>query len=61
MELGRRRSAVGRWAPLLFYGLIVLGWFGEGLRAGAEDRLWLVVLTLPVPVIYLWRTRRGGS
>ena len=43
------------------HGLIVLGWFGEGVQAGADERLWLAVLTLPVPVLYLWRTRRGAG
>jgi hypothetical protein len=56
----RRQSMIGRWGPVAFYGLIVLGWLGEGMRAGADDRLWLAVLTLPVPALYLWRTRRGG-
>jgi hypothetical protein len=36
-----------------------IGWFGEGMSSGAHDRLWLVVWTLPVPAIYLWRTRRS--
>ena len=54
-----RQGLLGRWAPMALYALIVLGWFGEGMSSGAHDRLWLVVWTLPVPAIYLWRTRRS--
>jgi hypothetical protein len=43
---------------MALYAVIVLGWFGEGVSSGAQDRLWLVVWALPVPAIYLWRTRR---
>ena len=57
----RRLSMTGRWAPMVFYGLIVLGWFGGGMRAAAYDRLWPIILTLPVPALYLSRTRRSGS
>jgi hypothetical protein len=56
----RRRTRLGRWAPIALYALIVLGWFGQGVESGAQDRLWLVAWTLPVPAIYLWRTRTGG-
>jgi hypothetical protein len=54
-----RQSWLGRWAPMALYALIVLGWLGEGVSSGAQDRLWLVVWALPVPAIYLWRTRRS--
>jgi hypothetical protein len=50
-------SRLGRWAPIVFYAIIVLGWFAEGVLVGAYTRLWLVVWTLPVPAVYLWRTR----
>lgn len=54
----RRQSVIGRWGPVLFYAIAVLGWFAEGLVAGAGPRLALIAWTLPVPAIYLWRTRR---
>ncbi len=60
-NLYRRQSLVGRWAPVLFYAIVVLGWFGEGVSAGAGPRLWLIVWTLPVPALYLWRTRRRSK
>jgi hypothetical protein len=47
--------------PIALYAVIVLGWLGEGVSAGAQDRLWLVVWALPVPVIYLRQTRRSRS
>jgi hypothetical protein len=42
---------------MALYAFTVLGWFGEGVSSGAQDRLWLVVWTLPIPAIYAWRTR----
>lgn len=56
----RRQSVIGRWGPVLFYAIVVLGWFAEGVVAGAGSRLWLVVWTLPGLALYLWRTRRSA-
>jgi hypothetical protein len=60
MESVRRRTGLpGRWLPILFYTIIVLGWFLDGAaEATARDRLWLVVWTIPAPLLFLWRTRR---
>jgi hypothetical protein len=58
-SVGRRRSRIGRWGPLVLYAIIALGWFAEGLsHAAARERLWLAWWTLPAPALYLWRTRR---
>jgi hypothetical protein len=58
-SVDRRESWPGRWAPILLYVLVALGWFAEGLsHDAARERLWLVVWTLPAPLLYLWRTRR---
>ena len=57
----RRQSWLGRWGPMALYTVIVLGWIGEGASSGAQDRLWLAFWTLPIPAIYLWRTRRSGT
>lgn len=54
----KRQSTAGRWVPLVFYGLIVSGWLGEGLAAGYIDALWLSVWTLPAPALYIWQLRR---
>lgn len=59
-RIHRREIPLGRWAPVVFYVLIVLSWFIEGMLAGAGDRLWLVLWTLPALALYLWRTRRGS-
>lgn len=55
----RRLSWLGRWGPMALYAVIVLGWIGEAVSSGAQERLWLVVWALPIPMIYLWRTRRS--
>jgi hypothetical protein len=52
----KRAMALGRWAPAVFYVLIVVSWFANGVRAEIHSRLWLVVLTLPALGLYLWRT-----
>ena len=57
----RRQSRLGRWAPMALYAIILLGWFGDGVSSGAQDRLWLVVWALPAPAVYLLRTRRSGT
>lgn len=57
----RRLSWLGRWGPMALYTVIVLGWIGEAVSSGTQERLWLVVWALPIPTIYLWRTRRSGS
>jgi hypothetical protein len=54
----KRATALGRWAPAVFYVLIVVSWFADGVRAGAHSRLWLVALTLPALGLYLWRIGR---
>lgn len=54
----KRATALGRWASVVFYVLIVVSWFAVGVRAGIYERLWLVVLTLPALGLYLWRTGR---
>jgi hypothetical protein len=54
----KRATALGRWAPVAFYVLIVVSWFADGIRAETHNRLWLVVLTLPALWLYLWRTGR---
>jgi hypothetical protein len=46
---------------MALYTVIVLGWIGEAVSSGTQERLWLVVWALPIPTIYLWRTRRSGS
>jgi hypothetical protein len=60
MESARRRKGfVGRWTPILLYAVIVLGWFAEAAsHAVASEHHWLVALTLPAPLLFLWRTRR---
>ncbi len=55
----RRHSPIGRWGPVVLYLAIALGWFPDGISAGADGRLWLVILALPAPAIYVWRTGRG--
>jgi hypothetical protein len=58
-SVDRRQSWIGRWAPIVLYAIIALGWFAEGLpHEAARDRLWLAWWTLPAPALYLWRTRR---
>ena len=55
----RKESRLGRWAPVVLYALIVLGWLAEGLsHDAARQYTWLVVWTLPAPALYFWRTRR---
>lgn len=54
----RRQTRVGRWGPLALYGLIVLTWFIDGVVAGAGERLWLGLWTVPAAALYLWRTGR---
>jgi hypothetical protein len=58
-SVGRRRSRLGRWAPVVLYAVVVLGWLADSLsHEAARERLWLVAWTLPAPALYLWRTRR---
>ncbi len=52
----RRHTGIGRWGPVALYLAIALGWFVEGILAGAQDRLWLLILAMPAPAIYVWRT-----
>jgi hypothetical protein len=52
----KRATALGRWAPAVFYVLIVVSWFADGVRAGAHSRLWLMALALPALGLHLWRT-----
>jgi hypothetical protein len=61
MSAERRERLIGRWTPVLLYGLIVAGWLVQGLQAEAHDRLWLAILTLPAPALYVWRTRRRAT
>lgn len=56
-SVGKRQCAPGRWIPITFYGLIVLGWLGEGIAAQSFDLLWLVIWTFPAPALYIWRLR----
>jgi hypothetical protein len=58
-SVSRRQSWAARWAPIVLYAIIVLGWFAEGLSdQAAGEHLRLVVWTVPAPLLYLWRTRR---
>lgn len=53
-----RETRLGRWAPATFYTLIVLSWLIEGVLAGAGERLWLVLWSIPALGVYLWRTHQ---
>lgn len=60
--VSRRETWLGRWIPVFLYALIVVSWFITGVLAGAEeDRLGLVLVTLPAMGLYLWRTRRRST
>jgi hypothetical protein len=55
---GRRATSVGRWAPVLLYAIIVLGWLADAAaHPTAAEHLPLVLWTIPAPLLYLWRTR----
>jgi len=56
---GRRTGFVGQWTPVLFYSIVVVGWFAEGAsHPAAAEHLWLVLWTIPAPLLFLWQTRR---
>lgn len=54
----KRETPLGRWAPLVFYGVNLGLWSILGLANGAGDLLWLVLWPLPAGILYGWRT--GG-
>lgn len=56
-HVAKRERPAGRWAPAAFYLLNVVLWFMTGVVFAAWDLLWLVVLTVPALMLYVWRTR----
>lgn len=60
-HVAKRESRLGRWVPFLFYSLNVILWLITGMIAKAYVLLWLALLALPAPVLYLLRTRRSSS
>jgi hypothetical protein len=57
----KRETPLGRWAPVMFYGVHWVLWRITGLWTGAWELLWLAVLPLPALGLYLWRTRRTAA
>ncbi|WP_281244924.1 hypothetical protein [Tropicimonas isoalkanivorans] len=41
--------------------IVVIGWMIEGVLAGVWTRLWLVIWTLPIPLLYLRRVLRRAA
>ena len=56
-HIGVRGRFLGRWAPAIFYALIVALWFLTGIAFEAWDVLYLVLVTLPALALYVRQTR----
>ena len=56
----KRETFLGRWTPLVFYGVNLGLWTVIGWTHGAEHLLWLVVWPLPAGLLYGWRHWRGS-
>jgi len=52
-----RGRFLGRWAPAIFYALIVALWLLTGIAFEAWDVLYLVLVTLPALALYVRQTR----
>ena len=54
-HVAKRETPVGRWVPVAFYAVNLLGWVMSAATASAWDLVWLVVLPLVPLVVYLVR------